>query len=84
MLQKFEKIILKENLTHLMANKNGTKADVEKNWCKAKNFTPAKNEIIIYEPDEEHNYYRVKVGNGADNVTNLPFVTNDTPTWQYF
>ena len=51
-----------------MANKNGTKADVEKNWRKAKNFTPAKNEIIIYEPDEEHDYYRVKVGNGHDNV----------------
>ena len=67
-----------------MANKNGTKADVEKNWRKAKNFTPAKNEIIIYEPDEEHDYYRVKVGNGHDNVTDLLFVTADAPTWQYF
>lgn len=67
-----------------MANKNGTKADVEKNWHKAKNFTPAKSEIIIYEPDEEHDYYRVKVGNGHDNVNDLLFVTADAPTWQYF
>lgn len=67
-----------------MANKKGTKADIEKNWLKAKNFTPAKNEIIIYEPDEEHDYYRVKVGNGKDNVNDLLFVTADTPTWKYF
>lgn len=67
-----------------MANKNGVKADVEKNWLKAKNFTPAKNEIIIYEPDEEHEYYRVKVGNGLSNVNALPFVTADSPQWQDF
>jgi hypothetical protein len=67
-----------------MANKKGTKADVEKNWRKAKNFTPVKNEIIIYEPDEEHDYYRVKIGNGTDNVNELLFVTADTPVWKDF
>ena len=67
-----------------MANKKGTKADVEQNWRKAKKFTPAKNEIIIYEPDETYDYYRVKIGNGCDNVNDLLFVSADTPTWQDF
>lgn len=39
-------------------------------------------EIIIYDEDDNHNYKRIKVGNGTDNVNDLDFVVNkeDIPT----
>lgn len=64
--------------------KNNIKSDIEANWKKARNFTPKSNEIIIYEPDDKVNYYRVKVGNGFNNVNDLPFVTADEPQWKEF
>lgn len=60
------------------------KSDIEKNWMKAVNFTPKSNEIIIYEPDDTYAYYRVKVGNGVNNVNDLPFVTAEEPQWKMF
>ena len=68
-----------------MARKNdGVKHDIEANWKKAINFTPKSNEIIIYEPDDKTKYYRVKVGNGFNNVNDLPFVTSEEPKWKEF
>lgn len=67
-----------------MAKKNGVKADIEANWLKAKNFIPASNEIIIYEPDNKIDFYRVKIGDGVRNVTDLEFVTAEAPIWQSF
>ena len=60
------------------------KADIELNWKKAINFIPKFNELIIYEPDETYEYYRVKVGNGIMNVNELPFVTAQQPEWKEF
>ena len=54
------------------------KHDTEANWNKATNFIPLQGEIIIYDIDQNHNYSRVKVGNGATTVTNLPFII-DSP-----
>ena len=57
------------------------KHDVELNWNKATNFIPKQGEIIVYDIDSNHNYERIKIGDGATNVINLPFVistlTND-------
>lgn len=57
------------------------KHDVELNWNKAINFIPKQGEIIVYDIDSNHSYERIKVGDGATNVNNLPFVistlTND-------
>ena len=57
------------------------KHDVELNWNKATNFIPKQGEIIVYDIDSNHNYERIKIGDGATNVNNLPFVistlTND-------
>ena len=50
------------------------KHDVEANWVKAVNFIPKVGEIIVYDPDENYNYSRVKVGDGVKLVTALPFV----------
>ena len=57
------------------------KHDVELNWNKATNFIPKQGEIIVYDIASNHNYERIKIGDGATNVINLPFVistlTND-------
>ena len=50
------------------------KHDTEANWIKATGFTPKEGEIIIYDTDASHLYPRVKIGNGKNNVNNLPFI----------
>lgn len=50
------------------------KNDTEANWNKAQNFIPLKGEVIIYSADDTHPFFRLKVGDGITNVTNLPFV----------
>lgn len=50
------------------------KHDTEVNWNKATNFVPLASELIIYDEDEDHEYPRVKVGDGETNVKGLPFI----------
>ena len=52
--------------------KEQIKHDKEQNWQKA-SFTPKKDEVIIYDADEEHELPRIKIGNGKDNINELPF-----------
>lgn len=44
---------------------------------KATNFTPLASEIIVYDPDENYDYPRIKIGDGKTNINSLPFVTKD-------
>lgn len=53
------------------------KHDTEENWDKATNFIPKKGEIIIYDTDANHKTPRVKIGNGHNNVKNLPFIDDE-------
>lgn len=53
------------------------KHDIEANWLKATNFTPLVSEIIVYDPDENYDYPRIKIGDGKTNINTLPFVTKD-------
>ena len=53
------------------------KHDIEANWLKATNFTPLASEIIVYDPDENYDYPRIKIGDGKTNINILPFVTKD-------
>lgn len=53
------------------------KHDIEANWLKATNFTPLASEIIVYDPDENYDYPRIKIGDGKTNINALPFVTKD-------
>lgn len=64
--------------------KDNIKHDVEANWQKAKTFIPRLNEVVIYDPDDKTKYYRVKVGNGIDVVSDLPFTTPPQPKWRAF
>lgn len=50
------------------------KHDIEENWIKATGFTPLAGEIIVYDPDANYNYPRIKIGNEVDNVNDLPFI----------
>lgn len=52
------------------------KHDIEANWLKAANFTPKAGELIVYDTDENYGYTRVKIGNGVNNVNDLPFITD--------
>lgn len=49
------------------------KHDTEANWNKATNFIPKESEFIVYDMDDTHNYFRLKIGDGVTNVINLPF-----------
>ena len=48
------------------------KAETE--WAKLC-FTPLSGELIVYAPDAEHNYARLKVGDGNTPLSDLPFFT---------
>lgn len=50
------------------------KHDVEANWILATNFTPQKGELIVYDIDDNYTYERIKMGDGVQNVNDLPFV----------
>ena len=50
------------------------KHDIEANWTKASNFIPKAGEIIVYDPDENYNFSRIKVGDGVKYVNNLEFI----------
>lgn len=51
------------------------KHDTEENWNKVSGFSPMLGEIIVYDPDENYDYPRIKVGDGVTNVSLLPFVS---------
>ena len=54
-----------------------SKHDIEENWWLAKNFIPQAGEIIIYDPDENYYYSRLKIGDGVQNVNDLPFLIQE-------
>ena len=56
------------------------KHDVESNWQLATGFTPLKGEVVIYDVDSTHSYERIKIGDGVQNVNNLPFVDDALKT----
>ena len=61
-----------------MANKIDTrirhKHDIEANWNKATNFIPLLGELIVYDPDASFSYCRIKMGDGVNVVSALPFM----------
>lgn len=54
------------------------KHDIEANWLKATNFIPLAGEEVVYEADENHNYPRIKIGDGVTPVTDLPFLLDNS------
>lgn len=52
------------------------KHDTEANWNNATSFIPFAGEIIIYDADAEHDYERIKVGDGTSNINSLEFIND--------
>lgn len=50
------------------------KHDTEANWKLATNFIPKKGELILYDPDTTYDYTRIKIGDGFNVVSDLPFL----------
>ena len=53
------------------------KHDTEDHWLLATNFVPLAGELIIYDVDASHTTPRVKIGDGATTVSNLPFASTE-------
>lgn len=47
--------------------------DTEEQWNRIPTFIPKKGEQIIYVPDSEHTYTRIKIGDGTTILKDLPF-----------
>ena len=57
------------------------KNDTEAHWNLATNFVPKQGEIIIYNTDNSHPFFRFKVGDGTTTVVNLPFASGYQADW---
>lgn len=56
------------------------KHDTESNWIKALNFIPKAGEIIVYDPDDNYDYARIKIGDGLTLINELKF-SEIQPDW---
>ena len=45
----------------------------ESEWSKLPDFVPLKGETIIFSPDIQYKYARIKVGDGSTKLKDLPF-----------
>lgn len=60
---------MEKNIKARVVNKH----DTEENWSKA-SFIPKKGETIIYDIDSTHTTQRMKIGDGVNTVSALPFI----------
>lgn len=45
----------------------------EAEWNVLPNFVPLQGEFIVFDPDKQHNYARLKIGDGCTLLNQLPF-----------
>ena len=50
--------------------------DIEANWNLTNGFIPLEAELIVYKPDEQTPYPRIKIGDGITDVKNLNFFSS--------
>lgn len=70
-----------DTLNNTLKTRIQIKNDTEKNWNtlqSSRGFIPLKGEMIIYSPDTNHNYSRLKIGDGSTDVVSLPFIDAGT------
>lgn len=48
----------------------------ESDWAKFSDFCPAPGELVVYDPDENFSYSRMKVGDGKRTLQELDFFIN--------
>lgn len=59
-----------------MNKNNKIKNDTSFNWAKA-SFIPKEDEIILY-----NDLLKIKIGDGKTQIGELPFLENETPTFE--
>lgn len=52
------------------------KHDNQESWESVPLFVPKDGEIIVYDSDSSHNLPRIKIGNGDQTISNLPFTVD--------
>ena len=50
----------------------------EAEWNSLPNFVPAQGELIVFDPDKQHKYARLKIGDGITKLSILPFFIDST------
>ncbi len=50
-----------------------SKNDTEERWLLS-SFKPKKGEIVVYNPDENYLFPRLKIGDGINSINNLSFM----------
>jgi hypothetical protein len=65
------------NTVKEIASRLVLKHDIEENWKKATTFIPKQGEVIVYDIDDIYFYERIKIGDGINPVTSLPFYLVD-------
>lgn len=45
-------------------------------WNKLPDFVPMQSELIVYDPDSQYSYARIKVGDGVTKLQKLPFIVD--------
>lgn len=60
-------------LTSRMVQLHKTSAE----WSTYEEFIPNKGELVIFDPDTETDYSRIKIGDGETFLKDLPFVIDE-------
>lgn len=50
----------------------------EAEWNNLPDFIPMQGELIIFDPDRQHKYARLKIGDGTTKLGVLPFFIDST------
>ena len=45
----------------------------ESEWNLLQNFIPFSGELIIFDPDQQYDYARIKIGDGSTKLQDIPF-----------
>lgn len=48
----------------------------EADWNKLPDFVPLSGELIVFDPDRQHRYTRLKIGDGVTKLQKLPFTAD--------
>lgn len=52
----------------------------EAEWAKLNTLIPEAGELIVYDPDDKHNYARIKIGDGKKSLKDLDFLIDSAVT----
>lgn len=52
----------------------------EAEWNLLPEFKPFSGEIIVFNPDDQYDYVRIKIGDGKTSLRNLPFIIDSAIT----